>query len=154
MSKQRVNHIELYESFFIPGGVGQIEKTMPPSKKTLPNLKMFILDNGQALIEWGNNPNNPTRCLIGAASVKVAILMSEAPEPAKTVVQTPNTKVEYVEPVSTVPKPPVPATPKAVVRPAVKVTANGPKVAGESEPPKTEAEKHGQHFKPKGASTG
>ena len=65
-----VIHAQLYEGFFVHG-VGEIQKTLPPQNKTLPNLEMTLQDNGALLIEY-DEANYRKSFTLGAASVKVA----------------------------------------------------------------------------------
>lgn len=75
----------LHDNIFIPGGQGgDLGNVLPPSKKNLPDFTMHLLDNGQLLVEWGSDPNR-TRFVVGAATVKGALLAPEEPKPSKAV---------------------------------------------------------------------
>lgn len=72
MSRKPVVQAQLHDGFHIPG-VGQFDKVLPPSNKSLLGFKLELDDKGTLFMSWLDGKYTK-EYLIGAANIKVATL--------------------------------------------------------------------------------
>lgn len=76
--RKRVSLVRMYETFHVGGSFGELKQTLPPDNKTLPNLEMYLEDNGTITVKWDGHPG----VAIGPAGYKGVVFAVEAPKPA------------------------------------------------------------------------
>jgi len=69
---KQVVHAQLHDGFHIPG-VGEFQKVLPPSNKTLANFRLDLTESGALFMSWTEGKYTK-QYLIGAANVKIATL--------------------------------------------------------------------------------
>lgn len=75
---RRIVHLQLHSANCFFPGIGQLENTLPPSRKSMPGLMMY--DQGDKVLLVIPGPNGTSEGFIPITNVQCALYEAEAPK--------------------------------------------------------------------------